>query len=399
MIVMRQPLFYSAIPAATLLLLLALVAAPASSAPTPLGIYGLPEERWDATGRVHILPCVPGVTATASFFDNAEPPVLYVNPGDIVIVETCYHHLDQNIPGVTIEQILKWHAEAKAKTLNYTYAWPGGPNKEEGHHTLTGPIYVRGAEPGDVLEIRYLDFYIKPYGFQEMLPGAPTVPELAGNGSIWWYFLDIYGKKSEVAPGVVIPFRPHPGVVGVALPEPGHYSGVAPGKHGGNIDTPDRTIGTIEYIPVWVRGALLKIGDFHVAQGYGEVTTSALEGAAWIVMKIDVRKDIKLTQPMMSTVDKWIVFGFDTDLDAALKKAVVNAVNFIVWNYGLDRQTAYAVASMAVDFVINEACNMMLSVQANIPKAIFVGYPHRNTLTLPSGPAAPGIVASDSFIR
>lgn len=363
-------------------------------------IYGNPEERWDALGKAHILPGVIGITAKPSYFDNNETPVLYIEPGDILLVETCYHHQDRNMPGVTIEQILVWHSEDKARSLNYTYAWPGGPNKEESHHTLTGPIYVRGAEPGDVLEISYISFQIKPYGFQEMLPGAPVTPQEAGNGSVWWYFLNTTSRTAEVAPGVVIPFRPHPGIVGVAPHEPGHYAGAVPGKHAGNLDSPDITEGTIEYIPVWVKGALLKIGDFHVAQGYGEVTTSALEGAAWILMKVDLRKGLNLTMPMLSTPTHWVVWGLDLDLDAALKKAVKNAIDFIVWNYGLDRKTAYAVASMAVDFVINEACNVNLGVQANIPKSIFVGYPERNTLRLPDKPMISyEQISSDSFIK
>jgi acetamidase/formamidase len=363
-------------------------------------IYGKSEERWDALGEIHILPSVVNVTAGPSYFDNNETPVMYVEPGDLLLVETSYHHLDRNMPGVTIDQILVWHSQDKSRSYNYTYAWPGGPNKEESHHTLTGPIYVNGAMPGDVLEITYIKFDIKPYGFQEMLPGAPVLPSEAGNGSIWWYFLNTTSRTAEVAPGVVIPFRPHPGIVGVALPEPGHYAGAVPGKHGGNIDSPDITEGTIEYIPVWVKGALLKVGDFHVAMGYGEATTSALEGAAWILMKIDLRKGLNLTQPMLSTPTHWIVWGMDLDLDNAMKKAVKNAIDFIAWNYGLDRRTAYAVTSMAVDFVINEACNVNLSVQANIPKSIFVGYPERNTLTLPAKPLIPyEQISPDSFIK
>ena len=359
----------------------------------------LPDRR-DATGKVHILPCVPGVTATDSYFDNTEEPVLFINPGDVVIVETCYHHLDQNIPGVTIEQILEWHVELKKKYYNTTYAWPGGPHKEATHHTLTGPIYVWGARPGDVLEIEILDFDLKPYGFQEMLPGAPVLPEEAGKGAVWWYYVNKTAGKVEVAKGVEIPIRPFIGVVGVALPEPGRYSGTAPGKHGGNLDTPEMTVGSVLYLPVWVTGALLKLGDFHVAQGYGEVTTSALEGAAWVTIRVNVRRDIQLTVPMISTPTHWVLFGLDTDLDEALKKAVKNTIDFITWNYGIDRRTAYAIASMGVDFVIAEAVNMMKNVEALVPKSLFVGYPDRNTLKIPAGsPAPPEMIVADSFIK
>jgi hypothetical protein len=141
----------------------------------------------------------------------------------------------------------------------------------------------------------------------------------------------------------------------VSYPEAGRYSSVPPGRIGGNTDNKHLTVGTVIYLPVWVEGALLKTGDTHIAQGNGELTVSACEGAFdRFTLNITVRKDLKLNWPMASSKDNWIIMGFDLDLKEAARMASLKAIDFLVNYYGMDRVDAYMLASMNVDLEITQ---------------------------------------------
>src|ERR1700687_5840029 len=203
-------------------------------------------------------------TTQWGWFNNAQPPVLNVNSGDTIVFETMMHSHNQVVPGTTIEQIKKLRTD-----------FPG-----RGPHTLTGPVYIEGAEPGDVLKVQINKIVPRAYGTNFNVPGMfGEFPSKFPDGQVKYFYLDLDRRIAEFAPGIEIPLAPFPGILGVARAEPGQYSSVPPGRYGGNLDIRDETEGSTLYVPVFVKGALLWTGDSHAAQGNGEINlTVALRG-------------------------------------------------------------------------------------------------------------------------
>jgi acetamidase/formamidase len=253
--------------------------------------------------QVHLLPATMETTQWG-WFNNAQPPVLHVHSGDTIVFETMMHSHNQVVPGTTIEQIKKLRTD-----------FPG-----RGPHTLTGPVYVEGAEPGDVLKVRIDKIVPRAYGTNFNVPGMfGQFPSQFPEGQVKYFYLDVERKIAEFAPGIEIPLAPFPGTLGVARAEPGQYSSVPPGPYGGNLDIRDLTEGAALYVPVFVRGALLWTGDSHAAQGNGEINLTALETAyKEMDVTVEVIKNMKLDWPRIETKDAWITVGIDRDLNQAL---------------------------------------------------------------------------------
>ncbi|MGH6817088.1 MAG: acetamidase/formamidase family protein, partial [Hyphomicrobiaceae bacterium] len=214
-------------------------------------------------GKVHLLPATMETTQWG-WFNNAQAPVLKIDSGDTVVIETMMHSHNQVVPGRTIEEIKKLRTDH-----------PG-----RGPHTLTGPIYVNGAEPGDVLKVRLNKIVPRAYGVNFNVPGMfGQFPKEYQDGQVKYLYLDWDKKEAEFLPGVFVPLRPFPGILGVARKEPGQYSSVPPGEYAGNMDIRDFVEGSTLFVPVHVTGALLWTGDSHAAQGNGEINLTALETA------------------------------------------------------------------------------------------------------------------------
>ena len=254
-------------------------------------------------GKTHVLPATLETTQWG-WFNNAQPPVLHVNSGDTIIFETMMHSHNQVVPGTTIEQIKKLRTD-----------FPG-----RGPHTLTGPVYIEGAEPGDVLKISINRIVPRAYATNFNVPGMfGQFPDKFPDGQVKYFYLDLERKVTEFAPGIEIPLVPFPGTLGVARAEPGQYSSVPPGPYAGNIDVRELTEGASLYVPVFVKGALLWTGDSHAAQGNGEINLTALETAyKEMSVTVDVIKTMKLDWPRIETKDAWITLGIDRDLNKAL---------------------------------------------------------------------------------
>jgi acetamidase/formamidase len=214
------------------------------------------------------------------------------------------HSHNQVVPGTTIEQIKKLRTD-----------FPG-----RGPHTLTGPVYIEGAEPGDVLKVRINKIVPRAYGTNFNVPGMfGQFPGKFPEGQVKYFYLDLERKVAEFAPGIEIPLAPFPGILGVARAEPGQYSSVPPGRYAGNLDIRDMTEGTALYVPVFVTGALLWTGDSHAAQGNGEINLTALETAyKEMNVTVEVLKNTKLEWPRIETKNAWITVGIDRDLNKAL---------------------------------------------------------------------------------
>jgi acetamidase/formamidase len=168
-------------------------------------------------GRVHVLPATLETTQWG-WFDNAELPRLIVDSGDTVVVETMSHSHGQLWPGRTIEELKKLRTD-----------WPG-----RGPMSLTGPIYVNGAEPGDTLLIKLQKIVPRPWGANFNIPGMfGQFPKQFPDGQVKYFYIDVERKIAEFAPGIEIPLRPFPGTLGVARAEPGRYNAVPPGPFAG----------------------------------------------------------------------------------------------------------------------------------------------------------------------
>jgi acetamidase/formamidase len=326
---------------AMLTLLIGLVAAqappaspppPPASAPVPFApastpvqeeLRLVPAPRFG--GQVHLLPATMETTQWG-WFNNAQPPVLHVNSGDTIVFETMMHSHNQVVPGTTIEQIKKLRTD-----------FPG-----RGPHTLTGPVYVEGAEPGDVLKVRINRIVPRAYGTNFNVPGMfGEFPGQFPEGQVKYFYLDLERKVAEFAPGIEIPLAPFPGTLGVARAEPGQYSSVPPGRYGGNLDIRDLTEGAALYVPVFVSGALLWTGDSHAAQGNGEINLTALETAyKEMNVTVDVIKNMKLEWPRIETKDAWITVGIDRDLNQALAILKAETTRLLMEQRGLGHDAA-----------------------------------------------------------
>jgi hypothetical protein len=154
--------------------------------------------------KMHLLPATLDTTQWG-WFDNAQPPVLRVNSGDTVVLETMMHSHNQVVPGTTIEQIKKTRTD-----------FPG-----RGPHTLTGPIYIEGAQPGDVLKVTLNKIVPRAYATNFNVPGMfGQFPTVYADGQVKYLYLDLDTMTTEFLPGVVIPLKPFPGTLAVARKEP-----------------------------------------------------------------------------------------------------------------------------------------------------------------------------------
>jgi acetamidase/formamidase len=246
-------------------------------------------------------------------------------------------------------------------------------DKGPGGHILTGPVYVEGAEPGDTLEVRIEAVKLAiPYAYNAFGPRSGAIPEDFPRSKMRIIPLDEVKMIARFAEGIEVPLRPFFGSMGVAPPETlGRVNSAPPGVHAGNLDNKELVAGTILLIPVHVPGALFQVGDGHAGQGDGEVDITALETSLTGTLRFFVRKRAHLKWPRAETPTHWIAMGIDRDLDVAMKIAVREAVDLIVEEKKLDRDDAYMLCSVAVDFRVTQVVDGTKGVHAMIPKAIF----------------------------
>jgi acetamidase/formamidase len=327
-----------------------------------------------AAGKHHDLPATQE-NVQWGWLDPKELPRLKIQSGDTVSIETLLHAKDQLQPGSSMEKIVELRK-----------ANPGG-----GPHSVTGPIWIEGAKPGDVLEIRILKIVPKEAGFNFNLPGKdfPTIGALAPEfpeGHVHYFKLDWKTKSAEFSPGIVLPLRPFPGTLAVGIdpddPSPrkggvkddpmAPVSTLRPWKNGSNMDINELQEGSTIFIPVFLEGGLLWTGDSHCLQGNGEVNLTALECSfKEIRLQPIVRKDMKLTWPRIETKTHWITVGFDEDLGKAMVNATREAVEFLATEKKLDRAEAYSLASMVADCRVSQVVDVRKGVHCMVPKDIF----------------------------
>jgi len=316
-------------------------------------------------------------TVQWGWLDPKESPKLTINSGDIVSVETMMHAHGKVKPGITMEEI-----------VGLRKANPGG-----GPHSVTGPIYVNGAEPGDVMEVRILKIVPHNFGINFNLPGKdfPTIGALASempDGFVKFFTLEPGKRQVAFKPGVTIDLGPFPGTfaVGIDPKDPAPRKGgvkddpmaavstLRPWKNGSNMDLNELQAGSTVYIPIFLKGGLIWTGDSHCRQGNGEVNLTGLECSfREITIQPIVRKDMKLEWPRAETKTHWILMGFDEDLNKALVNAVRETVDFLSMQKmaPMNRYEAYSLASMVADCRVTQVVDIRKGVHCMIPKSTF----------------------------
>ncbi len=293
-------------------------------------------------------------------FDAALPPVLHVESGDRVVIDTVSGGPNALPPtGFHVPpELLDIHARSE---------------RHEPGHILTGPVHVAGAEPGDTLEVRVLDVMLRQdWGYNVIRPLAGTLPaDFDTSSRLINIPLDRDRMTGRMPWGLALPLHPFFGVMGVAPPPRwGRISTIVPRAHGGNLDNKELGPGSSLFLPVHVPGALFSCGDGHAAQGDGEVCTTAIETALRGTFELIVHKRTQLAYPRGETPTHLITMGMDPDLDQCLAIALRDMIVLLGERAGLSRDDAYTLCSLAVDFRITQTVNVHRGVHAMLPKAL-----------------------------
>jgi len=304
-------------------------------------------------------------TVAWGYYDASAPPVLRIASGDTVEARTLITSSPARLEGAGVAP------DQVEQSLRDIYAQV--TNKGPGGHILTGPIYVEGAEPGDVLEVRILSIRLAiPYAYNAFRPGSGFLPDDFPYARMRIVPLDERRMVARFADGIEIPLRPFFGSMGVAPPDVnGRISSAPPWIHAGNLDNRELVVGTTLYIPVHARGALFEVGDGHAGQGDGEVDITALETSLVGTFQLIVRKDMHLRWPRAETPTHFITMGLNEDLVEATRGAVREMIDFLVTEKHLSREDAYMLTSVAADLHITQLVDGNKGVHAMIPKAIF----------------------------
>lgn len=317
--------------------------------------------------------------------------MLTVDPGTTVTIEAVTHHA-----GDAPDLLMDDGIEA---------IWDAIPESERGPgvHVMTGPINVRGAEPGDTLRVEILSMRPRiPYGsncaanwgllYDEFGKERITIyalddeesGEFAGTARPLFGFdfrtlatYDVPGVLTPPDPSarepfgrpVCVPVRPHLGVIGVAPPD-GRVSSIPPGVFGGNVDNWRFGPGATIHYPVFHAGVGFYVGDPHFAQGDGEICGTAIEASLDVTLRLSIADDVSVTAPLLLTETHWFTHGFGADLDAAMAMAAEQALRLLVDRGRFTMDEAYSLASVAVDFGVTQVVDGMLGCHAAIARTL-----------------------------
>jgi len=274
-------------------------------------------------------------------WNNALPPKLEVISGNVVAFETRDAGDGSFAPGATTAALAG-------------YEFRG--------HPLTGPVFIQGAQPGDMLQVDILSVTPAAHGWTAVVPGMGLLAEDFSEPHlrIWDLADGQVGRLDDVAR---VPLDPFCGVMGLAWAEPGEHTTMPPRRTGGNMDIKQLVAGSTLYLPVDVAGGLFSVGDAHAAQGDGEVCVSAIEMSSTATLRFTVRTDLHLPEPQFRTPGVrargsagacYVTTGHGPDLMLATKQAVRYMLDHLEAEYKLSRPDAYVLASVAVDLKISE---------------------------------------------
>lgn len=297
-------------------------------------------------------------TAHWGWFEAGMAPALTIDSGDVVVVDTVSGS-PQTLPpeGFHVPpELAEIHARA--------------PRSAIGPHILTGPIAVRGAQPGDVLEIRLKRISLRQdWGYTLIRPLMGALPGEVPS-SLIFPALDAEAMTATLPWGSKIPLDPFFGVIGVAPPpEWGPISTTQPRAHGGNLDCKELREGATLFLPVLAEGGLISLGDGHGVQGDGEVCVTAIETALQGELEIHLHKDLPIRFPQAEDADNLITMGTHHSLDVAAREALRRMLDLIERLTILDRSQAYMLCSLTADVRITQMVNLEQGCHVMLPRS------------------------------
>lgn len=290
-------------------------------------------------------------------FSRDALPALTVDPGDTVVLrslDASGYVEQQRSPG---EQVPRLLADARG-------------------HCLTGPIEVRGAEPGMTVSVHLRRMQPDGWGWTVAAAADNPLNRRLGvtGGPPSWLLWEIGESRATNQHGLSVPVAPFLGVIGVAPAASGDHSTIPPrAESGGNVDCRALTAGSTLFLPVNVPGALLSLGDGHAAQGDGEVGGTAVECAMTTELVVNLVAEPALRAVHATTPTSRITFGFSDDLNAATGDALDAMITWLQALHGLDRPTALAVASGCVDLHVTQVANSVWGVHAMLSSERLLG--------------------------
>ena len=298
---------------------------------------------------------------TWGYFDAVNKPCLEIKSGDEIIIETVSGgpmNLPPDRKGFQIPaELLEIHAKCEPALSG---------------HILTGPVYVKGARLGDVLQIDILEVSLRQnWGWNIILPLSGTLPQDFEKARQIIIPLDPNKMEAELSWGLKLPIKPFFGVMGVAPPPNwGRISSIQPRTHGGNIDCKELVVGASLYLPVFNKGALFSCGDGHGAQGDGEVCVTAIETAIEGRIRLTARKDISLNAPRAETPTHIITMGLHEDLNRCAEAALSDMIKLITESTDLSREDAYMLCSLAGDLRVTQTVNGNKGIHMMMAKSL-----------------------------
>lgn len=292
-------------------------------------------------------------------FNQDLPPVLIIDSGESIL----YRTLD-----------VSWGMGQHPLSGTYRPKFEPREGERDAGPALCGPVAIRGAEPGMVLEILFEEIqpvdwgwtYTGDTGFNTNLLTKLGLAETPGRIVRWT--LDMAQKTGVSELGYQVSLNPFLGTIGMPLAKAGWQNGWHPKRTGGNIDCKELTVGSCLYLPIEVPGGLVSVGDGHARQGDGEVAGSAIECCMERVqVRYTLHPPTPITQPYANTATGWLTFGFNKDLEEATVIALNSMLQLLNWQYGLNKQDALAIASAVVDLHITQMVNGVKGVHAILP--------------------------------
>ncbi len=280
------------------------------------------------------------------FFGPENPPVETVDPGTTIVFETL-DALD--------DQIHSPHDSADKINLEHV-------------NGATGPVYVKGAQPGDTLVAEILDIQPWDWGAALIIPGFGFLQDaLPGPYTRFFHF----EKDNSVSfnNNVRIPFKPMIGTIGVSPREA--ITTLSSGVHGGNLDTTDICPGSKLYLPVLVEGALFGVGDVHASMGDGEVCGTGIECGAEVTVRLELLKGKSISRPRIETSREMMTIASAEGLDKAIKMALQDMVAWLQHDKNLSAEDAYLLVSITGDVRIGQIVDPAVTVRVAVPKGIF----------------------------
>ena len=295
---------------------------------------------------------------THSLWDRALEPRLHIESGDEVQIECVDASGSQVRPGMTTAEYL---------AIDRTRI-----------HALTGPIWIDGAEPGDVLEVEVLATRHSGWGWTSVVEGLGFLKDRFLDPYLFHWHLD--GESTLSLAPAVVPVRPFLGVMGVARAQDGSFRTRPPGNFGGNLDVRELCAGSRLYLPVFNPGALFSCGDGHAAQGDGEVCINGIECPLDVTLSFHLHKHQPLTGPIVessnvvapdSNPDSWVIVETGSDLAEAARAATSRMIDLLVSRWGFSDVHAYLLCSVALRLRLSQVVNEPIhTVSAALAKQI-----------------------------